>query len=140
MPQFSKRRINQQTLNIIRYTGRVIACYQQISGFPDPSVRIPTDPYAAAAGEPDADYKKYFIFASFKQTTGESTAIEGQVTAVTGTLVVPRMYVDVLRVTAYFDPYCNGSKFIKVGAVVDEENIVVEQAIKSIYLPNQGVE
>jgi hypothetical protein len=140
MPKFDKRRVNQHTLSIIRDTGRVIGCYQQISGFPDPTNRIPIDPFTADSAEIEADYKLYYIFAYYEEVVQEEMPAEGEITSVIGKLTVPRIYQAKLAATTYFDPYLNGSRFAKYGAVQDSQDIMIYQTIKSVTLPKQGVE
>lgn len=136
MNGFSKRRVNRRTLNILRKVGRVIGCYQQISGFANEATdRVPADPYADNAAPVEADYKLYYIFAEFVQDEPEETTQAGRVASVTGTLTIPWIYKSILAQTAYFDPYLNGSKFIKVGAAVDSQNVLITQRVKAQYLP-----
>lgn len=100
---------------------------------------MPTDPYADNVAPDDSDYKIYYIFASFEQDEPEEFTQAGKMAAITGTLTVPWIYRGYLAKTAYFDPYLNGSKFIKVGASIDDESILITQRVKSLYLP-QGPE
>lgn len=136
MPKFNKRRMNSRILYILKQVGQVVACYQQTSGFANEAAnRVPTDPYADNEAPPEVDYQVFYIFAQFEQDEPESLEQVGAISTVTGTLTIPWIYKSYLAKTAYFDPYLNGSRFVKVGAGVDDESVIVVQRVKSIYLP-----
>lgn len=136
---FNKRRINSKILAITKKVGRVIACYQQAAG-PTVPPKVPTDPYASAPALPDSSYTVFYIFGNFEQDEQQVIDAGGRIAAVTGTITIPWIYKTYLNNTSYFDPYLNGSKFVKMGASIDDESVTVIQKVKSIYLPqNPGV-
>lgn len=136
MPNFSKRRMNNKILYILKKVGRVVACYQQIANFANELAnRVPADPYQDDLASTDDDYKIFYIFAAFQQDEAESFEQAGKMASITGTLTIPWIYRAYIAQTAYFDPFLNGSKFIKVGAQVDDESVLITQRVKSLYLP-----
>lgn len=141
MPSFDKRHINRKALEIFKRTGKVIACYERLDPPNELANRVPTSLVLGNrdAQEGSASYKKYFIFAKFERSDVENAnAPEGRTSAVYGNIKVPYLYRQILAKTEYFDPYLNGSKFIKSGGTVDDENLFIYQAVTSTYLPELG--
>lgn len=143
MPNFNKRHIQQHSLDIIRTTGQLVACYEKRAGAGDSEItnRVPTDLYAAISPPADtpANYSKYYIMALFERDIKETDDIAGRETEVTGLLTIPMIYLSIVKKTTFFDPYLNGSRFERIGrSDVDEENLFIFQAIKGVVLPDLG--
>jgi hypothetical protein len=107
----------------------------------DPSIpRVPTD-INTSGDQPynPTDHTIRFIFGKFISSTTEEQVSEGTVGFVTGTLVIPRLYLAYLDKVDYFDPfYPAGYKFVKQGAVPDEEGLFIYQKVKSTFNPKLG--
>ena len=143
VPLFNKRHVQRQSLNIIRKTGQIVACFEARAGAEDTELpdRVPTDLYAAVADPADipANYTKYYIFALFENDIVESLDQIGRESHVTGMLTIPMIYSSILKKTEYFDPYLNGSRFVRVGKPnVDDEGLFIFQAIQGEVLPDLG--
>lgn len=134
---FSRRSANSAILHMIKTTGQKVACYWRNQVLvPE---RVPQDLYDDSSSPDDVNVTLYYIFATFSSTTTEDpTDPAGLRGTVFGTLIIPYQYRDIVNRTEYFDPYLNGSKFLKVGAIVDDQGITVTQKIRAEYLPQIG--
>lgn len=134
---FSRRKINSDLARIIKLNGRVIGCYLR-NTLPTPA-RVPTDIYANSPSPDTSNTTLYYIYAVFQQSISEDPVADaGLVGTVKGTLTIPYSYRDILNKTEFFDPYLNGSKFIKDGAALDDQSLMIIQAVKARYLPEIG--
>lgn len=77
-----------------------------------------------------------FIRGKFEETDSEQDGPAGRDRKVKGIITVPMLYRSYLAMAEYIDPYLDGSRFKKSGAIVDEGRIFITQMIESVYLKN----
>jgi hypothetical protein len=128
-------------MSIFKKTGKVIACYERITDPLANTQRVPARLYTEN-NDPAFDinnYKKYYIFAKFEQSEPETAVgIEGRTSTMYGNITIPYLWRDILNKTEFFDPFLNGSRFIKTGAAVDDESLFIVQSVQAVYLPQLG--
>jgi hypothetical protein len=131
---FSYRRVLRQELRIFNVVGKPILLYLRIT----PDAALPFNP-AIDPFQKNEDpielnnYTKRYIKARFVEKDTQIFDDNGRKKEVTGTITCPAIYRSLLAETEFVDPFLDGSRFVKVGAIVNEGRSMITQQIKSLY-------
>jgi hypothetical protein len=123
----------RQEARIFNLTGTTMMLYLRTDG-DEPAPYTPGQLFSAGEDPTDpSDYARLYVKGRFKETDDQTFGPAGHQNAVTGIITIPMLYKSILAKAEYVDPYLNGSRFVRVGAIVDEGRIFITQRIMSIY-------
>ena len=138
MPKFSKRRLMKQHLRIFDLTGQVIYLIMRSAPSDIRSQYTPGFLFQANADyledDPNNPTSVRAIKGKFEEVNMETYGDDGRSRVVKGVISIPMLYKTLLAEAEYIDPYGDGSRFKKVGAIVDEERLFCTQQIESVSL------
>jgi hypothetical protein len=122
----------RQELRIFTLTGRTMLLWMQTT--PTNPTYVPGQLFNSDQDLPDSGLTQKYIRGKFEETDAESSGPEGKFRSVKGVIYVPMLYKAYLAQAEYIDPYLDGSRFKKSGAIVDEGRMFVTQSIESVSL------
>jgi hypothetical protein len=145
MSTYSQRRILAKQLEIFNRTGQIILLLVNNTVTTPPTYTpgklfsLPGSPASDIDPvENAANYTSRFIRGRFAETDVEQTNGPGRRRSVKGVITVPMLYKSILAQTEYIDPYLDGSRFIKSGAIVDESRLFATVNIESLSLTSEA--
>jgi len=145
MPRFNKRRVLEKTYYILRQTGKPMKLYVRntpATSSANTASGIPVDLFAALEEPPEvaSEFTVYGFYGKFEEEDVESRDEGGRFRQVKGLLTVPFAYRSLLAKADYIDPYGDGSRFVKYGnTVVDEERLLIYQTIQGTHFSSNEI-
>jgi hypothetical protein len=138
MPQFSKRRLLKQQLRIFDMTGQTMYLIMRANPSDIRTGYTPGNLFASTADpledDPNNPIVTRAVKGKFEETNVEQYDDVGRKRVVKGIVTIPMLYKSYLAQAEYIDPYGDGSRFKKTGAIVDEERLFCTQSIESVTL------
>ncbi len=139
MKGYSPRKVLRKSLEIFRATGKPMKLWiRNSAAILDSATYAPGNLFSNASDpiESDTNYTTRFIFGKFEEADAVTFDGPGRRRAVSGVIVVPMLYKQLLSACEYVDPYLDGSRFVKLGAIIDESRLFCTLNIRSMSLQN----
>ncbi len=136
--RLSYRRMLQQELKIFRAAGKPMLLIVRTDANTVPTYTPGQLFTSDTLPEETTDTNHVYIYGKFDETDVEEFGTIGRKRLVKGIITVPMLYKSLLAAADFIDPYLDGSRFKKTGAIIDEGRIFCSQAITSFTLANTG--
>lgn len=135
--RMSWRRILAKELQIFNATGKpmTLLLVQDGDGNVEPQV---DDLINKAQPIPAQNLYPIYVYGKFEETDVQAFGNQGFYRRVVGVITIPLLFKSQLAAAAYIDPYNDGSRFKKAGAIVNEGRLFCIQTIESEFLATTG--